>query len=360
MLRIGIFGATGYTGYELVRLLANHPQAEIAFATSRSSAGRRLSDLYPCPYDLALIAPDQVELGNNGGCAVDVAFFCLPHGESMPVVQQVHQAGVRAIDLSADFRLRDVGVYQRWYKVQHVASELLSQAVYGLPEVYRQQIAGAELVACPGCYPTSALLALYPLARGGYLSDSRDSRIIVDSKSGVSGAGRKLRLTSHFVEVNENFNPYNIGRAHRHLPEIEQELAVWGAVDTRVTFAPHLLPVNRGILSTIYVTLKQRPTAPHSGLGARWSSRWSVQRLVDLYSEVYADEPFIHVLPAGRLASLAYVVHTNRCALSFAEAGGNDFIIVSAIDNLIKGASGQAVQSMNLMFGLDETTGLPR
>jgi len=314
----------------------NHAEAEIVFATSRSNAGQQLSDLYPCPYELPLTAPERATVDK-----VDVAFLCLPHGESMHRVRRVREAGVRAIDLSADFRLRDAAVYCQWYKVAHAAPELLLQAVYGLPEVYRQRIASADLLANPGCYPTSVLLALYPLVKDGYLGDSR---VIVDSKSGVSGAGRKLSSKTHFVEVNENLSPYNIGRVHRHLGEMEQELAAWGEVDVRVTFAPHLLPVDRGILSTIYITLK---------------AGWSVERLLELYKRTYVGEAFIHVLPAGTLASLAYVVHTNRCAISFAEAGGNDFIVVSAIDNLIKGASGQAVQNMNLMFGLDETMGLP-
>jgi N-acetyl-gamma-glutamyl-phosphate reductase len=338
MVRVGIYGATGYTGYELVKLLAGHAGTEVVFATSRSSAGKRMSDLYPCPYDLTLITPEDAELDG-----IDVAFFCLPHGESMAVVEQVRAASVRAIDLSADFRLRDVTVYEQWYKVKHVAPGLLSRAIYGLPEVYREQIVTADLIANPGCYPTGVLLALHPLVCGGYLGDGR---IIADSKSGVSGSGRKLSQGSLFCEVNEDFRPYNVGRVHRHLPEMEQELVAWSkGPDIRLTFVPHLLPVNRGILSTIYVTL-----APG----------WSVQRLVDLYRDRYAGEPFIHVLAPGRLASLAYVAHTNRCALSFAEAGEDAFIIVSAIDNLIKGASGQAVQAMNLMFGLDEAMGLPQ
>ncbi len=346
MIAAGIFGATGYVGFELVQLLTHHPEVEIAFATSRSSAGQRLSDLYPSPLDVPLIAPEEADLG-----AADVAFFCLPHGEAMGAVRTAREASVRCVDLSADFRLRDVAVYEQWYKVGHIAPELLPGAVYGLSEVYREQVAAADLVANPGCYPTGVLLALYPLARGGHMSGGR---VIVDSKSGVSGAGRTLRVGSLFCEVSENFSAYSIGRAHRHLPEMEQELAAWG-VDARVTFSPHLLPVVRGILSTIYLTLEDG---------------WSAGRLVELYREAYAGEPFVHVLPAGQLSSLAYVNHTNRCALSFAEAGadgnpadknpGNDFIIVSAIDNLVKGASGQAVQNMNLMFGLDETAGLPR
>ena len=349
-IRVGIFGASGYTGYELIKLLANHERAEVAFATSQTYAGQRISDLYPCPpalgqrgdrFDRVLVDVNEV-WGDEAPLTerIDVGFFCLPHGDSMPMVKRVREAGVRAIDLSADFRLRDTGLYTQWYKVEHVAPDLLGEAVYGLPEVYRDRIAGADLVGNPGCYPTSVLLALYPLARGGHIAGER---IIVDSKSGVSGAGRKLRLGSHFCEVNEDFRPYSIGRAHRHLPEMEQELNAWSPGVMRVTFSPHLLPVNRGILSTIYLTLE---------------AGWSVERLVDVYREAYAEDVFVHVLPAGRLAALADVVHTNRCAISFAHAGGDDFCVVSAIDNLVKGASGQAVQNMNVMFGQDEALGL--
>jgi N-acetyl-gamma-glutamyl-phosphate reductase len=351
MIRVGIFGASGYTGYELIKLLANHPRAQVAFATSQSSAGQRISELYPLPpavgrraseADHVLIDANEV-WGAEKPLAerIDVAFFCLPHGESMEMVKRARNAGVRAVDFSADFRIRNAAVYTSWYKVAHVASEMLDGAVYGLPEVYRERIAGADLVANPGCYPTSALLALYPLVHGGHLAGDR---VIVDAKSGVSGAGRKLRLSSHFVEVNEDFKPYSIGRTHRHLPEIEQELNAWSGAPIQVTFSPHLLPVDRGILSTIYVTM--RPG-------------WSVERLIQLYTDVYADDVFVQVLPAGRLASLADVVHTNRCAISVAAAGGDQFILVSAIDNLVKGASGQAVQNMNVMFGLNEAMGLP-
>jgi N-acetyl-gamma-glutamyl-phosphate reductase len=259
----------------------------------------------------------------------------------MGAVRHAWQAGVRAVDLSADYRLHDVDVYEQWYGVEHIAPELLAQAVYGLVEVYRAQISEARLVASPGCYPTSALLALFPLVSGGHLGDER---IIVDSKSGASGAGRKLSLTTHFCEVNENCSAYNVGRGHRHVSELDQELAAWGARDLRITFSPHLLPISRGILSTIYVTLQPG---------------WSVRKLIDLYREVYASEPFVHVLPEGELASLAYVSHTNRCAVSFAAAGGDDFVLVSTIDNLTKGAAGQGLQAMNVMFGLDETMGLP-
>jgi N-acetyl-gamma-glutamyl-phosphate reductase len=340
MIRVGVYGASGYVGYELLCLLNGHKDTEVAFATSRSSAGQRLSDLYPSvpgyPYDGLLIAPENVVLDG-----VDVVFTCLPHGQAMGAVKRAWDVGVRAIDLSADYRLRNVDVYQHWYQVDHIAPELLAQAVYGLVEVYRERIAGARLIASPGCYPTGSLLALYPLVRGNHLSTKR---IIVDSKSGVSGAGRKLSLTTHFCEVNENMSAYKIGRAHRHTSELDQELAAWGGTEFSITFSPHLLPVSRGILSTIYVSLKPG---------------WSASKLVDLYQETYAREPFVHVLSPGKLASLAHVVRTNRCAISFAEAGEGECIIVSAIDNLIKGAAGQALQSMNVMLGLEETTGLP-
>lgn len=335
MIRAGIFGATGYTGYELIKIFHQHPQIELVFATSEQSAGQNIADLYPCPYRVPLIKAQDAPLDR-----VDVAFFCLPHGESVEWVRRAFEAGVRCVDLSADFRLRDARVYEQWYRTPHHAPDLLAHAVYGLTEVYRAQIAGAQLVACPGCYPTCALLALYPLVKGRHLASPR---IIVDAKSGVSGAGRTPKIGSLFVEVNEDFKPYSIGRAHRHLPEIEQEVQAWGGTALSVIFSPHLLPVNRGILSTIYVEL---------------DAGWSVERLVEFYAEQYAGEPFVHVLPAGQLASLAYVVQTNRFAVSFAQAGPGEFIIVSALDNLLKGASGQMVQNMNLMFGLDERMGL--
>ena len=339
MIRVGVFGATGYVGHELLGLLAQHEETDVVFATSRSSAGQRLSDLYPCfgyPYDGVLVAPEQAVLDQ-----VDVVFTCLPHGQAMGTVKEAWDAGVCAVDLSADYRLRDVDTYQQWYQVEHVAPGLLKQAVYGLVEVYREQLSSARLIASPGCYPTGSLLALYPLVRGQHLSSAR---IIIDAKSGVSGAGRSLSLATHFCEVNENLSAYKIGRSHRHTSELDQELAAWGGTDVNVTFSPHLLPVSRGILSTIYVSLEPG---------------WSVSRLVELYQEAYAGEPFVHILPPGKLASLAHVVHTNRCAISFAEVGGGDYIVVSAIDNLIKGAAGQALQGMNVMFGLDETMGLP-
>ncbi len=335
MLKVGIFGATGYTGFELVKILRRHPHAEIAFATSEQSAGRLLSQVFPCPWDIPLVSAVDASLDE-----VDAAFLCLPHGASIPTVQRVVEAGVRAIDLSADFRLSSPAVYEAWYKTPHTAVDLLAEAVYGLPELNRDAIANARLVAVPGCYPTSVILGLYPLAAQGLLAG--DS-VIVDSKSGVSGAGRGLKLTTHFVEAHDNFSPYNIGHTHRHIPEMEEQLSRVADRPIHVTFSPHLLPVNRGILSTMYVSLPEP---------------WSENRLNALYRESYAGEPFIYILPAGELATLRHTVGTNLCAISLTLASEQQLIVCSSEDNLLKGASGQAVQCMNLMFGLEETAGL--
>jgi N-acetyl-gamma-glutamyl-phosphate reductase len=334
LIRVGIYGASGYTGIELVKIFARHPHVRIQFATSDSYVGKKMSDAFPCHFDLPFVAHDAAPLD-----AVDVAFLALPHGASAEYAQRVLNAGARVIDLSADFRLRDAAAYKKWYGLEHHAPELLPQAVYGLPELYRAQIKNAQLVANPGCYPTSVILGLAPLVR----AQATDATIIVDSKSGVSGAGRKPTLTVHFCEVNENLAPYNIGRVHRHLSEMEQELQ---ALHPRASliFSPHLLPVTRGILSTMYVRL---------------NAGWDEKRLRDLYAETYRDEPFVKLLPSGQIATLAHSVHTNFCTISIHYlADVQQAIICASIDNLIKGASGQAVQNMNVMFGLDETTGL--
>ena len=334
MLNIGIVGATGYTGYELIRLIARHPQARLIWATSESSAGKRISDLYPSPDDTRLM-----RFGDAPLAQADVIFFCLPHAASMEAVAQARAAGVRAIDLSADFRLPDPQIYERWYGSPHTQTELLQTAVYGLCEVNREAIIDAYLIANPGCYPTSVNLALWPLARAGVLK----SRIIADSKSGVSGAGRKLRLSSHFVEINENMVPYSIGYAHRHIAEMELVLGRY-VPDIQVTFSPHLIPVNRGILSTLYITL---------------DSDLSEQDVRDIFREAYAREAFIHLLPSGQTATLRHTVNSNRVAIGITHTPRpGEWIITASEDNLLKGASGQAVQNMNLMFGLKETIGL--
>lgn len=341
--RAGIAGATGYTGIELVRLIQRHPHLEVAWLTSESSAGKPLSELHPVPWDIPLIS---LEEALSRAADVDVVFLCLPHAASIEPVRAFSATDVRIIDLSADYRLDNAAAYARWYGVAHTAPDLLPSFVYGLSEVYRSELRGARWIANPGCYPTSVNLALYPLARAGWLEE----RVIVDSKSGASGAGRQAKLQYSFSEVNENFSAYNVGYRHRHIAEMERVLnhAAPAGRPLRFTFSPHLLPVTRGILSTIYVTVAE-------GVGE--------QDIRSLYAETYGAEPFIHLLPAGQLATLAHVTHTNRCAISITPAdprtpAGRDYIVVATIDNLLKGAGGQAIQNFNIAAGLDETAGL--
>lgn len=350
MYKAGIAGATGYTGYELIKLIQRHPQLEIGWLTSESSAGQPYSNVYDAPWDYPLIPLAEAV---NRADEVDVVFLCLPHAASIEPVKAFHAAGIAVIDLSADYRLDDPQVYQRWYSVEHTAPELLDEFVYGLCEVYRDQIRGARRIAVPGCYPTSVNLGLYPLAKAGWLGE----RVIVDSKSGVSGAGRKAKLMYNFVEAHENMTPYSIGYRHRHVSEMELVLnrASSNGVQKqhRFTFSPHLLPVNRGILSTIYITV---------------SPGVSEGEVRDLYAETYANEPFIQVLPSGKLSTLQHVTQSNRCAISLqpvypdaAEGNngeGTEYVVVSTLDNLLKGASGQALQNFNIAMGLEETSGL--
>jgi N-acetyl-gamma-glutamyl-phosphate reductase len=343
MQRAGIAGATGYIGYELITLIHRHPELEVGWLTSERNAGKRFNQVFSTPWAYPLIPLADAYLRTD---EVDVVFLCLPHAKSMEAVKRFYAAGVRVIDLSADFRLKDVDVYKRWYGVEHTAPELCVEARYGLCELYRSQLGGAQLIANPGCYPTSVNLGLYPLAKAGWLGE----RVIVDSKSGISGAGRKTTLPFQFVEANENITPYSVGHRHRHIAEMEQVL---GAADGagrghRFLFTPHLLPVNRGILSTMYVDVPAGVTEA---------------RIRELYAENYASEPFIHLLPPGEQASLAHTVGTNRCALGITPADpllpdGSEYIITASIDNLIKGGSGQAVQNYNIAVGLDETAGL--
>ncbi len=343
MHKAGIAGATGYIGYELITLIHRHPELEVGWLTSERNAGKRFDQIFSTPWDYPLINLESAYLRTD---EVDVVFLCLPHAESMEAVRRFYGAGVRVIDLSADFRLKDVDVYERWYGVEHSAPELCAEARYGLCELYRGQLDGAQLIANPGCYPTSVNLGLYPLAKAGWLGE----RVIIDSMSGVSGAGRKTNLTYQFVEANENITPYNVGHRHRHIAEMEQVLgaANGGQRGHRFLFTPHLVPVNRGILSTMYVDVPAGVTE---------------ERIRELYAENYAGEPFIHLLPAGEQASLAHTAGTNRCAIGITQADpllpdGGEYVITASIDNLIKGGSGQAVQNYNIAVGLDETAGL--
>ncbi|MBE2221322.1 MAG: N-acetyl-gamma-glutamyl-phosphate reductase [Anaerolineae bacterium] len=334
MIQAGIYGATGYTGYELIQILSKHPDVEICFATSQSFAGQTLDAIYPQAPHQPLISGEEAPLDK-----VDVVFLCLPHAAAAETAVLALNAGCKVIDLSADFRIKDVTVYEKWYKVTHPAPDLIAEAVYGLTEFARADLKQARLVANPGCYTTTSLLALQPiLASQAAINGS----IIIDAKSGVSGAGRAPKDNTHFMAVADNFSAYSIGRAHRHLPEIEAIAKTWNADTPDMIFSPHLLPVPRGILANVYVPLADAPAleAPHQ-----------------LYANTYADEPFVTVLPLGQLASLAHVTYTNKCVMSLTLAG-NMLIITSATDNLLKGASGQAVQNMNVMFGFEETEGL--
>lgn len=334
MIQAGIFGATGYTGYELVKLLDRHPGVEIAFTTSQSYAGQTLDQIYPQAPRLPLIVGEEAPVAQ-----ADVVFLCLPHAAAAKTAVSTLHAGPKVIDLSADFRIKDAATYEKWYGVAHPAPDLLPEAVYGLTEFARAALRQTRLVANPGCYTTTSLLALQPLMAANV---AIAGQIIIDAKSGVSGAGRNPSDTTHFMAVTDNFAPYKIGRAHRHLPEMEAILREWNPAAPDLIFSPHLLPAPRGILANLYVPLAEA---------------WAEAELRQLYEGTYRDEPFVRVLPKGELATLAHVTYTNRCAISLTLAG-QMLILTSATDNLLKGASGQAVQNMNVMFGLAETSGL--
>jgi N-acetyl-gamma-glutamyl-phosphate reductase len=327
---VSVFGSAGFTGALTARLLYRHPVLELRALTARSDVGRRLDDLYPhhrVPLEL-----EELDLDRHAD--VDAAVVAYPHGAAAPLVAELRERGVRVVDLSADFRLRDPAVYARWYR-QHEAPDLIGEAVYGLPELYREAIRGASLVANPGCYPTASLLALAPLARAGVVED-----VVIDAKSGVSGAGRAATEKTHFVTVDENLNAYGVPR-HRHIPEIEQELAILGA-DVRITFIPHLVPLDQGELVSCYVTV----TDAADGLD-----------LEQLYADAYADEPFVELAltPPG----VRDVRETNICRISVHRDDRTGRVIVfGAIDNLWKGAASQAVQNLNLMLGLPEDEGI--
>jgi N-acetyl-gamma-glutamyl-phosphate reductase len=329
MPSITVFGAAGYTGALSAKLLHRHPSFDLTALTARSDVGRRLDDLYP-QHRVPLVL-EQLDLDRHA--AVEAAVVAYPHGAAAELVAQLRLRGVRVVDLSADFRLRAVGLYEEWYRV-HPKPALIAESVYGLPERYREQIRGADLVANPGCYPTATLLALGPLARAGLIED-----VVIDAKSGVSGAGRGATVSTHFVTVDENITPYGVPR-HRHTPEIEQELAAMGAQVT-VTFTAHLLPLDQGELVSCYVTA---PDAQQTDLDA-------------LYRAAYEREPFIELV--SRPPGVRDVRETNICRISVHRDVRTARVIVFAvIDNLWKGAASQAVQNLNLMFGLPEGEGI--
>ncbi len=338
MFKVAVIGATGYTGLELLRLLHLHPLVEVEVITSESYRGKPYSEVFPGMKGICDSVLEDVK-AEELAKRVDVAFVCLPHGASMEKVVELVDRGVRVIDLSGDFRFKDVSVYELWYKVTHIAPHLLEDAVYGIPEIFRDRIPSAKIVANPGCYATSVILALYPLLSKGFVS----GLVVADCKSGVTGAGRKLSQRTHFPECNESFMAYSVS-GHRHNPEMEEVLKRATGVDVRILFTPHLVPMNRGILSTIYIEL-----AESIGLS----------EVEEAYREVYEREPFVRVYPAGVLPTTKDVRGTNYCDIGFVyREDVKRLIVVSAIDNLVKGASGQAIQNMNLMLGIDETAGL--
>ncbi len=340
MTRVGIIGATGYTGMELVRILQNHPKAKLAYATSRRWSGQAICDVMPHLYNAQDLVLSEFDV-KEAVSAAELLFVCLPHGESMNISADLYRKGKRVIDLSADFRLRDPEVFGKWYG-EHTQPELLSEAVYGLPELYREEIGNATLVANPGCYPVSVILALIPLLEEGLVG--LDS-IVADSKSGVSGAGREPKPNFHFPEVHSNFSAYSIAGTHRHICEMEQELEGICQDDVKLTFTPHLLPVSRGILTSIYAS-----SLVDMDEGS----------LVELYSKRYLAEPFVTVRDlSAPLPGLKDVCGTNQCILAprYDKRTGK-VVVISVLDNLVKGAAGLAVQNMNLMFGFGEDVGI--
>lgn len=335
MIKIGIVGGTGYTGVELLRLLAQHAQAEVVAITSRGDAGTAVADMYPSLRGRVGLRFEDPAKANLAAC--DVVFFATPNGIAMQQAPALLDAGVRVIDLAADFRIKDVGEWEKWYGMSHACPEWIEKAVYGLPEFNRERIRSARLIANPGCYPTAVQLGFMPLVKAGVVDLSS---LIADAKSGVSGAGRKAETHILFSEASENFKAYGVP-GHRHLPEIRQGLSLLSGGPVGLTFVPHLTPMIRGIHATLY---------------GRITSEADFQTL---FEQAYAGEAFVDVLPARSHPETRSVRSANTCRIAVHRPqGGNMLVVLSVIDNLVKGAAGQAVQNMNLMFGLDETTGL--
>jgi N-acetyl-gamma-glutamyl-phosphate reductase len=338
MLKVGIVGASGYTGVELARLICRHPGAELAVATSRQYAGEKLATVYPSLLGMTDIVCENIS-GADLAARADLFFTAVPHQTAMAIVPDLLEAGKKVVDLSADFRIHDAEVYEQWYQA-HSAPAYLQEAVYGLPELHRDKILGARLVANPGCYPTSVILALAPLLKAGVI---KDDNLIIDSKSGAAGAGRSAQVASLYCEVNDGFRAYKVGE-HRHTPEIEQELSLLADNSLTISFTPHLLPMSRGILSTIYADLQGDVDAGG---------------VEQLYHDFYQDEPFVRLCPAGQLPATQFVRGSNFCDIGYKiDPRTGRIIVLSAIDNLVKGAAGQAVQNMNLISGFAETDGL--
>jgi N-acetyl-gamma-glutamyl-phosphate reductase len=335
MWNIGIIGATGYTGIVLISSLLTHSDVKITLITSNTYKGRKISDVFPVLRDVFENILEPSDENHAGKC--DVYFLCLPHGSSMEAAKKLYDGKAVIVDLSADFRFEDVVTYEKAY-VPHTAKELIPRAVFGLPELYRDKIRDAHLIGNPGCYPTSAILALHPLLKEHMLIDD----VFIDSKSGVSGAGREPKTGSLFGEVSEGFRAYNVG-VHRHEPEIQKEVKKLS--EARILFVPHLVPMNRGILTTIYGKLNKSITTEDA---------------LNIYKETYRNEPFVRVLDTGLYPDTRFVRYSNYCDIGLKVFDDGRIVLISAIDNLVKGASGQAVQNMNIALGLDETKGLGR
>ncbi len=335
MIKVGIVGGTGYTGVELLRLLAQHPQAELAVITSRGEAGTAVADMFPSlrgRVGLKFADPKDAPLDR-----CDVVFFASPNGVAMQQTQALLDAGVKVIDLAADFRIKDVAVWEKWYGMTHAAPSLIDKAIYGLPEVNREKIKTARLVANPGCYPTAAQLGLLPLVESGCVDLGH---LVADCKSGVSGAGRKAETQILFAEASDSFKAYAVS-GHRHLPEIRQGLSLAAGRDVGLTFVPHLTPMIRGIHATLYARVTRE------------------EDFQALYEARYRSEPFVDVMPPKSHPDTRSVRASNVCRIALHRPqGGDTLVVLSVIDNLVKGAAGQAVHNMNLMFGLDECAGL--
>ncbi|MFQ5901830.1 MAG: N-acetyl-gamma-glutamyl-phosphate reductase [Thermodesulfobacteriota bacterium] len=338
MQKIAIVGASGYTGLELLRILSHHPDVEIECITSRQHKGRKVSDVFPA---LKKISDKTfIELNNPAVLSnVSLVFVALPHSVSMTIIPNILEMDKKVIDLSADFRLRDRDIYEQWYG-KHLSPEFLEEAVYGLPELYREGIKQKRLIANPGCYAAASILGLAPLIKEQLIEEED---IVIDAKSGVSGAGRVLSSDTSFVEVNEGFKAYKVG-GHRHTPEIEQELSLLANKPVRLTFTPHLLPVTRGILATIYATVKENI---------------SYNSIRECFEETYENEGFIRVLPPDNFPNIAYVRGSNYCDIGIrVDKRTGKAVIITDIDNLVKGAAGSAVQNMNIIYGFPEDLGL--
>jgi N-acetyl-gamma-glutamyl-phosphate reductase len=343
MIRVGIVGGTGYTGVELLRILALHGEVEVVVVTSRTDAGLRVDALYPSLrgyIDVVFSVPDSETLSQ-----CDVVFFATPNGTAMLMAEQLLAQGIKVIDLSADFRLKDAQGWCHWYGMEHACPDLIAEAVYGLPEVNRNAIKKAQLIACPGCYPTAVQLGFLPLIENGLIDTKH---LIADVKSGVSGAGRKAELATLMSETGESFKAYAVN-GHRHLPEIKQGLEIAAGESVGLTFVPHLTPMIRGIHATLYGQL----------IVQREAKQFSLDDIQALYEQRYIHEEFVDVLPQGSHPDTRHVRGSNNCQISiFQPQGQQTIVVLSVIDNLVKGAAGQAIQNMNLMFGFKEELGL--